>query len=88
MFGFSLQKILLLMAILGAVWYGFKMVARLQERQLERTAKKAPSKSKTKRDQAAQAKAMDAEEMVRCPVCDAYVAARVSTDCGRGDCPY
>jgi predicted RND superfamily exporter protein len=31
MFGFSLQKLLLLLLIVGAVWYGFKFVNRLQQ---------------------------------------------------------
>ncbi len=31
MFGFSLSKIITLVAILGAVWYGFKLINRLDQ---------------------------------------------------------
>ena len=31
MLGFSLSKLMVLAAILGAVWYGFKLIGRLDE---------------------------------------------------------
>ena len=31
MFGFSIQKLLVLAAIIGAVWYGFKFLSRLDQ---------------------------------------------------------
>ncbi|MHC4983734.1 MAG: hypothetical protein ACYTF6_11305 [Planctomycetota bacterium] len=90
MFGFSLQKLLVLAAIVGAVWYGFKLVSRLKEaRKLEDEA--APGKRrKAARRGAAGAKsaAGTAEDMVQCPVCQTYVAARSAGSCGRPDCPY
>jgi hypothetical protein len=30
----------------------------------------------------------DAEEMVECAVCGAFVAAQGSKDCGKDNCPY
>ena len=90
MFGFSLQKLLVLAAIVGAVWYGFKLVSRLQEaRKLEEKAA-AGNRRKTSRQDAAGAKgaAGTAEDMVQCPVCQTYVAARSAGNCGRPDCPY
>jgi hypothetical protein len=30
----------------------------------------------------------EAEDMIECSVCGAYVAARGAVSCGRGDCPY
>jgi len=30
----------------------------------------------------------EAEDLVPCPRCGAYVAARGATSCGRSDCPY
>ena len=30
----------------------------------------------------------EAEDMVQCPACKAYVAARGVRSCGRADCPY
>lgn len=90
MFGFSLQKLLLLAAIIGAVWYGFKLVTRLQEaRELD---EKKPGGQKPGRfwRRATRAKSSDqvAEDMVQCPVCKTYVAAQGTTGCGRPDCPY
>ena len=88
MFGFSLQKLMLLAAIIGAVWYGFKFISRLQEaRELE--AKKGGSRtSKPRRQGSAKASEGEAEAMIECPVCKTYIAARGAGSCGRADCPY
>ena len=88
MFGFSLQKLMLLVAIIGAVWYGFRLVSRLQDaREVEGKAG-GGRKSKPRRRAAAKASADEAEAMVECPVCKTYVAARGAGSCGRADCPY
>ena len=90
MFGFSLQKLLVLAAVVGAVWYGFKLVSRLQEaRKLEAEAQAGNRRSAARRG-AGGAKGTNAatEEMVQCPVCQTYVAARSASSCGRPDCPY
>ncbi|MDJ0611795.1 MAG: hypothetical protein QNJ67_22675 [Kiloniellales bacterium] len=85
---FSLQKLLLLAALVGAVWYGFKLVSRLQEaRQLDRSVKSQRRPVKGGGD-GGKAERKEAEEMVRCPVCEAFVAARAQSSCGRPDCPY
>ncbi len=87
MFGFSLQKLLLLAAVVGAVWYGFKLVSRLQEaRQLDQSAK-VKRRSAEGRGGKPEAKE-GVEEMVRCPVCDSFVSARARSNCGRSECPY
>jgi len=92
MFGFSLQKLLLLAAIIAAVWYGFKFVARLQD---ARDADAGKSRRPPRRAAGARTAkraggdaAEDVEDMVQCPVCDAYVPARSASNCGRADCPY
>ena len=96
MLGFSVTKLLVLAAVLVAVWYGFKMVGRLD------AARKAEAKlrEREKRDgrgggEAGQPAARetrpqdpDAEEMVQCPACRAYVPAKNARNCGRPDCPY
>lgn len=90
MFGFSLQKLLVLAAIVGAVWYGFKLVSRLQEaRKLdEKGAGGGQRESLWRRaTRARSGGAQAAEDMVRCPTCGTYVA-RGSASCGRADCPY
>ena len=87
MFGFSLQKLLLLAAIIAAVWYGFKFVGRLQN---ARDAQAKPSRRKPRwpGKRRAETKSSEAEDMVQCPVCQAYVPERDAHHCGRGDCPY
>ena len=90
MFGFSLQKLLVLVAVVAAVWYGFKFVARLQDaRRADAVGREGPGKEpkKAKRDSGDPGR-IDAEDMVQCPVCKAYVSSRGVTNCGRPDCPY
>ncbi len=85
MFGLpSFTKLLVLAAVLAAVWYGFKFVGRLDKQRKEeaRLQKKAPAAS-----QPAKAEP-NSEDMVQCPVCKSYVAASGATNCGRVDCPY
>ena len=91
MFGFSLQKLLVLAAIVLAVWYGFKWIGRLQQ---QRDAEAGVSRRKSRwpgafRRAAKEPEPQDAaEELTPCRVCGAYVAARGAANCGRADCPY
>jgi hypothetical protein len=96
MLGFSIQKLLVLAGIVAAVWYGFKFVSRLQEVR-DAEAKAASQKKRAgfadhMRDWVAGRKGGDAggeaEDLIQCPRCGAYVAARGATSCGRSDCPY
>jgi len=88
MFGFSLQKIIVLVAIVAAVWYGFKFLSRMDAaRKAEGKVRYAKSKAKGRAKAAAPA-ADEPEDMIQCPVCSAYVAARATNSCGRDDCPY
>ena len=94
MFGFSLQKLLVLAAIVLAVWYGFKWISRLQEARDAET--RVPRKRRWPGDfrgafrrAAKEPEQQDAaEELTPCRVCGAYVAARGAANCGRADCPY
>ena len=79
MMGFSLTKLVVLIAIVVAIWYGFKFVTRLDKRRKEQLAA-------AKR--AAEADPQVAGDMVKCRSCSAYVLARGAMDCGRPDCPY
>ncbi len=90
MLGFSLQKLLVLAAIVGAVWFGFKLVGRLQEaRKLEAKAQAGNRRKAAQRGAGgAKGTAAATEELVQCPVCQTYVAARSAANCGRSDCPY
>lgn len=87
MFGFSLQKLLLLAAVIGAVWFGFKLVSRLQEsRELEAGRRERGQERRRKPE--SRATPSEAETMIQCPTCGTYVAARGAKSCGRADCPY
>ena len=85
MFGLpSFTKLLVLAAVLAAVWYGFKIVGRLdKQRKEEGRLQKKSSAAK----QPAKAEA-GSEDMVQCAVCGSYVAASGAANCGRPDCPY
>lgn len=66
MFGlFSLPKIIFTVAVIAAVWYGFKWLNRRQQVQAERA--KADLNKATAKDP-------DIEEMVPCSDCGAYIA--------------
>ena len=98
MFGFSIQKLVLLAVIIGAVWYGFKLAGRIDP------TKKGGSKGRSKVRKpgwwpggggdggsgsgAGRTEAVEAEDMVQCPTCQAYVPARGAKACERPGCPY
>ena len=84
MFGIpSFGKLAVLVAIVLAVWYGFKFIGRLDQ------ARKAQAKGQPKkRAESRSAKSAQVEDTVECPVCGAYVVARNATPCERSDCPY
>lgn len=80
MFGIpSFNKLAILIAIVIAVWYGFKLIGQFdrQRRELARRAKDAPKKP-----------VASVEDTVKCPVCDTYVARAGAATCGRSHCPY
>ncbi|MCZ6885616.1 MAG: hypothetical protein O7E53_04525 [Alphaproteobacteria bacterium] len=78
MFGFSLQKLLVLGLIIAAIWYGFKWVGKLDRDRKERL--------RQSRDGAASDG--DGQDLAECTLCGTYVTARLSR-CpdGRADCP-
>ncbi len=78
MFGLpSLSKLLVLFAVIMVVWYGYKLVARLED------ARKA--KAKGRQELKAEAGSM---ETVKCSVCGIFLAADGLSNCGREGCPY
>jgi len=93
----SLSKIILLALVIGAVWFGWRWVNRVQEIGRARTAARrqgGPNQS-GRRDAASGAStrdagtyAVEAEDMEKCPECGAYVAPRSAVSCGRPACPY
>jgi uncharacterized protein len=78
----SLSKLLLLLAIILIVWYGFRLIGRLD------TARREEARLGRRNRRRPAAAAPQVEETIRCPRCGAYVPARRPTGCGRADCPY
>ncbi len=72
---FSLPKILALVAVIGAVWYGFRLLEAHRKAQSGVDAVNDAGSEKT-------GGPLDLEE---CGVCRAWVAAEA---CGRDACPY
>lgn len=80
---FSIPKLLVLAVIILVVWYGFKLVGRLDEKRKQEVKdgrrRGSPRKKAARED--------STEDLVRCPTCDTFVAANAKS-CGRDDCPY
>jgi uncharacterized protein len=85
MFGLSLTKILLTIFVIVAVWYGWRWYQRYQA--LE--AKRERDESVPKNDRRANGRGqVEAEDMIECRTCGAFVAASRRVGCGRKDCPF
>ena len=89
----SFSKLLLLVLVIGAVWFGwrwFQRVEAVRREQLRRQAAPQPQPAPSPRRDtyAGPARAASAEDMEKCPECGAYVAPRSAVSCGRPGCPY
>ena len=90
MFGLpSIQKLIVLAAVVAAVWYGFKFLGRLQKAR-EAEAKlhqnkeaRAPKKKSGGGAQGSGGKGGQVEDLVQCPSCGAYVRAGSTCSCGQ-----
>lgn len=78
MFGFSFAKLLVLAAVIAAVWYGYRWWQRVQK--VTRDEAEALARQR--------ARASDGEDMVKCSSCDTYLSPRAARSCGRAECPY
>ena len=85
-FGISFAKILLVAAVIAAVWYGFKYFSRgAGDGEVEdKRARKSKDKAAPPPGPGNQPPAV--EDMVRCAVCGAF-QARNAGPCERRDCP-
>jgi len=82
MLGFSLPKLLLLIILIAVIWYGFKYMARLD------AVRRAVRDEFLRQQQARRRPKLEAEDLVKCMRCGAYVAAQGAAACGRADCPW
>jgi hypothetical protein len=82
MFGMpSLSKILILVAIISAIWFGFRLLSQL-DRQRRDVARKEKERARAQRPTPRQV-----DDMVKCDVCGTFIA-RGSTGCGKPGCPF
>jgi len=76
MFGVSFWKVVLLVAVVAAVWCGFRWFERAQSEKARIAAQgRRPRGGAT-------------EDLVACRACGAFVAVGAARACGRPDCPY
>jgi len=94
MFGLSLPKLIVLAGIIAIVWYGFKLIGRVQERR-DAEMQGPDGEARLRRGDRGQggntqgARAgTEIEETVKCRACGAYVPVRGATSCGRPSCPF
>jgi uncharacterized protein len=83
----SLTKIIVLAAVVLAVWYGFRLIGRLdRERKAKaRVAREAPPQRATAHGAAAKAGAA-VQDLIECRSCGAFVPAKrtLCSNCGAG----
>jgi len=86
MFGFpSLNKLLVLIVIVMAVWYGFKFIGEL-DRLRKQALRQQQGRGKARGSRAEGA--LQAEDMVKCRACGTYMPSTGATSCGKPNCPY
>lgn len=70
---FEIPKLVVIILVFAAVWIGYRWLA-------------GPAREFPRRRAAPPRRAIQAEDLVACGVCGAYVAVR-APGCGRPDCP-
>lgn len=81
----SLTKLITLIGILAIVWFGFRLVGKLQ-RQRADALRRAGGKETSPKGNRTPPKASSAEDMVKCPTCGVYIPADAKK-CGTPGCP-
>lgn len=76
MFGFGIGKIIVLAAIVAAVWYGFKFLNRLNQNRARAAAENKSQKTES------------IDKMIKCSACGTYAVDTGATRCGACGTPY
>lgn len=84
MFGISFGKVLLLVAVVAIIWFGYRWLQRWDKERRESERREAAQLGQS----AARPATGQAEEMSACRVCGTYVAASAARSCGRPNCPF
>jgi hypothetical protein len=85
MFGISFSKVLLLVAVIAIVWFGFRWFQRWEKERRE-AADREEKNGRLGRDASPKADDKNVEVMSACRVCGTYVAQGARA-CGRPRCP-
>lgn len=84
MFGLSFTKVLLLVAVVAIVWFGFRWFQRWEKERRERAEREEGGR--LGRDASPRPDSLQTEVMTACRVCGTYVA-QGARSCGRPSCP-
>jgi hypothetical protein len=76
MFGFGIGKLIVLAAIVAAVWYGYKFVNRLDQKRKREAAESKSQNTET------------IDKMVKCSSCGTYAVDTGAAQCGECGSPY
>ena len=76
MFGFGIGKLILLVLVILGVWYGFKLIGRLEQNRKRQLSQRREQTSD------------ESGQMEQCKICKTYVLADSATNCGKEGCPY
>ena len=83
MFGFSITKLVFTVIIVVVVWQAFKYFTRVQDQREKRSRVDGGQSGKSQAGKSQPG----VEDMVKCSVCESYVA-RGSQSCGQEGCPF
>ena len=81
---FGLPKLILIVLVLVAIWWGVRWLNAVPHELPRR--RQRPARPQRQQRRAASRAEIEAEDLVACGVCGAYVAASAPS-CGRPDCP-
>ena len=84
MFGLSVGKLIVLVLVVIAVWYGWRWIGRLNA--LNKT--RAEERERLDAGAGNAAGGADIADTVQCTRCGTFVPAHGARHCGRDDCPY
>lgn len=78
----GVSKLLVLILIIGAVWYGFKLFARRGQNfgGRQRSGRIGSGRPETSEK--------PAQDMESCAICGTFVPNAAAKACGRDNCPY
>lgn len=78
-------KLLLTVAVVALIWFGFKFAQRVMDNQRRREDEAGRPGPKPRFQPNPDGDSV--QDLIKCPTCSTYRSARAGS-CGREDCPY